>query len=138
MRRTMMAALAALAAVACGDTDVANRGGEPAAEQRIEDSGRELDVQPVDIEATAWFREGRSIEFNNRRWVLAGEPVFDPAVERVGEFEGTPLYSEVNVSPPYSELYIPLDNDYWQRLEAGPQEPAAPADDTATAGRTGA
>lgn len=61
-------------------------------------------------------------------------PVIDPVVERVGQFEGTPLYADVNTAPPYDELFVPLANDYWQLLEEGPTgvTDTAAADTTAT------
>lgn len=110
-------ALALVGLAACGDTDVANRGDDVQPGQEIEDSGVELDVDPVDLEAQRWFREGGTVEFGNRTWILAGEPIYDPAVEYVGEYEGTPLYADVNTAQPYRELFIPLEHDYWQMLQ---------------------
>lgn len=132
MKRAAIFALAGLAALACGETDV--------------DGGRQMldtvpEVQPVDLDTVDWFVEGRTVEFDDRTWLVAGEPVIDPAVERVGEFEGTPLYAEVNTMEPYNELFIPLEDDYWQMLEEGPPEPdpaAAPMDTVAEPDTTGA
>ena len=129
MKRTAILMLVSLVAAACGDTDV--------------DDGREamadttLQVEPVDLDTIAWFTEGRVVEFNERTWIVAGEPVIDPIVERVGEFEGTPLYAEVNTTSPYNALYVPLEHDYWQLLEEGPDVPVETGDTTAmdTTGR---
>ncbi|MGK7311326.1 MAG: hypothetical protein ACN0LA_03730 [Candidatus Longimicrobiales bacterium M2_2A_002] len=124
MKRTAILMLLSLVGAACGDTDV--------------DSGREamadttLQVQPVDLDTIAWFTEGRDVVFNERSWIVAGEPVIDPVVERVGEFEGTPLYAEVNTTPPYNALYVPLEDDYWQLLEEGPDVPVETGDTAAT------
>lgn len=117
MKRAALLILAAVIPLACGDTDT--DGGREAV---TEDSVPE--VHPVDLDTVAWFTEGRTVEFDDRTWLVAGEPVIDPVVERVGEFEGTPLYAEVNVSPPYNELFVPLEDDYWQMLEEGPMEPS--------------
>ena len=118
MRRSPITLLAlfAVLASACGDTDVANRGEETAPGQEMEDAGAEMDVEPVDIQAQRWFRDSGTLEFAGREWMIAGEPLYDPAVVRVGEYEDTPLYAEVNTAQPYSELYIPLENDYWQMV----------------------
>lgn len=102
MRSMAMIVLAALLTVGCEETDA---------------PGAENGVEPVDMDTVAWLNEGRTVEFNDRSWILTGEPVYDPTVEHVGEFEGTPLYANLGVTPPYSALYIPLDMDYWQRLE---------------------
>ena len=124
MKRTAILMLVSLVAAACGDTDV--------------DGGREamadttLQVEPVDLDTIAWFTEGRDVVFNERTWIVAGEPVIDPTVERVGAFEGTPLYAEVNTTPPYNALYVPLENDYWQLLEEGPDVPVQTGDTVAT------
>lgn len=40
-------------------------------------------------------------------------------VTHAGEFEGTPLYAEVGVAAPFSKLFIPLEDDYWQMLTPG-------------------
>ena len=120
MKRIPILVLVTFMAAACGETDV--------------DGGREavadttLQVEPVNLDTVAWFTEGRDVVFNDRTWIVAGEPVIDPAVERVGEFEGTPLYAEVNTAPPYNALYVPLEDDYWQLLEEGPDVPVEPAD----------
>lgn len=121
MKRAAILILAGLAA-ACGDTDV-DGGREAVADTAI-------DVEPVNLDTVDWFTEGRPVEFAGRTWLVAGEPVIDPAVERVGEFEGTPLFAEVNTAQPYNELFVPLENDYWQMLEEGPVEArdTAPAD----------
>lgn len=119
-RRGLVIGLGVALAAGCADTDVENTGGEIAPGQELEDSGVELDVEPVDLAETPWFAEGRSVRFNDRNWVVVGEPIFDPAVEHVGDFEATPLYAEVNGTPPYAALYIPLEDDYWQRLGPGP------------------
>ena len=111
--------LMALVLTACGDTDVANRGGELEPGQEVEDLGLERDVEPVDLDTVAWLAEGGTLDFDGRTWIIAGEPVFDPDVEWVGEARGTPLYAEVGTSPPYDELFIPLENDYWQLMEEG-------------------
>ncbi|MDX1675134.1 MAG: hypothetical protein R3314_10105 [Longimicrobiales bacterium] len=123
MKRIAILTLVGLAA-ACGETDV--------------DGGREVardttaTVEPVDLDTVAWFVEGRDVVFNERAWIVAGEPVIDPVVERVGEFEGTPLFAEVNTMPPYDALYVPLEDDYWQMLEEAPAAPAeGPMDTTA-------
>lgn len=133
MRGTTMILATALVLSGCGDTDVANRGGELAPGEEIEDMGLERDVEAVGMDTLAWFREGRTVEFNGRTWIIAGEPVFDPAVEHVGEFEGTPLYAEVAVTPPYAGLYIPVGDDYWQRLEPSSAPPAPTTADTGVA-----
>lgn len=114
MKRAAILALGGFATLACGETDV--------------DGGRQMqdtvpEVQPVDLDTVDWFVEGRTVDFNGRTWLIAGEPVIDPVVERVGEFEGTPLYAEVNTMEPYNELFIPLEHDYWQLLEEGPAVP---------------
>ena len=111
MKRAAILVLVSLLA-ACGETDV-DGGRQAVADTTIE-------VEPVDLDTVDWFTEGRPVEFDNRTWLVAGEPVIDPVVERVGEFEGTPLYADVNTSPPYNELFVPLENDYWQLLEEGP------------------
>lgn len=111
MQRAAILSLAALAALACGETDV------DGARQAMDTVPA---VEPVDLDTVDWFVEGRTVEFDDRTWLVAGEPVIDPVVERVGEFEGTPLYAEVNTMEPYNELFIPLENDYWQMLERGP------------------
>lgn len=133
MRSITMIVAAALVLSGCGDTDVPNRGGELAPGEEIEDRGLERDVEPVEMDTLRWFRDGRTVEFNGRTWIIAGEPVWDPAVEHVGEFEGTPLYAEVAVTPPYRGLYIPLGDDYWQRLEPSSAPPAPTPEDTGVA-----
>lgn len=129
MKRTAILMLVTLVAAGCGDTDV-DGGREAMADTTIE-------VEPVDLDTIAWFTEGRDVVFNDRSWIVAGEPVIDPIVERVGEFEGTPLYAETNTAPPYNELYVPLEDDYWQLLEEGPDTPGEMGDTTAmdTTGR---
>lgn len=121
MKRAAILLLVGLVA-ACGDTDA------DGAREAVLDTT--LTVEPVDLDTVDWFIEGRVVEFNDRTWIPAGEPVIDPVVERVGEFEGTPLYAEVNVSPPYNELFVPLENDYWQLLEEGATSPTAEPMDT--------
>ncbi len=132
MRRTALL-LVPLLLAGCGDTDVADRGEELEPGQELEDMGMERDVEPVDLDTVAWFTEGRTVALNDRTWIVAGEPIFDPAVEYVGEFEGTPLYADVGVSPPYDALYVPLENDYWQLLEEGRALPDTIGDTTGTA-----
>lgn len=129
MKRTAILMFVSLIAVACGDTDV--DGGQEA----MADTA--LQVEPVDLDTIDWFTEGRDVVFNERSWIIAGEPVIDPIVERVGEFEGMPLYAEVNTTPPYNALYVPLEDDYWQMLEEGPDVPVESGDTTAmdTTGR---
>ena len=121
MRRTpllTLVLLAAGAAAACDNTDVTNRANTtPGAESEAQ--GANVDVQTVDLESQRWFRESGTVDFDGRTWILSGEPLFDPAVERVGEYQGTPLYAEVNTAQPYSELFIPLENDLWQMLVPG-------------------
>ena len=107
-----------LVPLACGETDV--DGGRAAVMDTVPE------VEPVDLDTVAWFVEGRTVVFDDRTWIVAGEPVIDPVVERAGEFEGTPLYADVNTTPPYDELFVPLEDDYWQLLEEGP----SPASDT--------
>ena len=125
MKRAAILMLVGLVA-ACGETDV--------------DGGREamadttLEVQVVDLDTIAWFTEGRDVVFNDRTWIPAGEPVIDPVVEKVGEFEGTPLYAEVNTMPPYDALYVPLEDDYWQLLAEGATAPTAGPMDTVPEG----
>lgn len=121
MKRAAILLLVGLVA-ACGDTDA------DGAREAVLDTT--LTVEPVDLDTVDWFIEGRVVEFNDRTWIPAGEPVIDPVVERVGEFEGTPLYAEVNVSPPYNELFVPLEDDYWQLLEEGATSPTAEPMDT--------
>ncbi|MGK7312521.1 MAG: hypothetical protein ACN0LA_09825 [Candidatus Longimicrobiales bacterium M2_2A_002] len=129
MKRTAILMLVTLVAAACGDTDV-DGGAEAMADTTPT-------VEPVDLDTIAWFTEGRDVVFNDRTWIVAGEPVIGPVVERVGEFEGTPLYAETNTAPPYNALYVPLENDYWQLLEEGPDVPGEPGDTAAldTTGR---
>ena len=123
MKRVPILVLVTLMTAACGDTDV-DRGGEAMTDTTPA-------VEPVQLDTIDWFTEGRDVMFNERSWVVAGEPVIDPIVERVGEFEGTPLYAEVNTAPPYNALYIPLEDDYWQLLEEGPDVPVEIDDTTA-------
>ncbi|MFO7894114.1 MAG: hypothetical protein R6U63_10280 [Longimicrobiales bacterium] len=125
MKRAAILLLVGLVA-ACGDTDA-----DGAREAALDTT---LTVEPVDLDTVDWFIEGRVVEFNDRTWIPAGEPVIDPVVERVGEFEGTPLYAEVNVSPPYNELFVPLENDYWQLLEEGATTPTTGPMDTVPEG----
>lgn len=114
---TLVAALAvALTVAGCDDTDRPNTGEEIAPGEELEDGGVEVDVEPVVLEEQRWFREGGTVEYNGRTWILQGSPVYDPAVTYVGEYEGTPLYAEVGTSAPYDELFIPLEDDYWQLL----------------------
>lgn len=133
MRRSALLVLAALAMGACQDTDVTNRGEAVEPGQEIEDMGAEKDVAAVDLDTLSWFTESGTVEFQNRTWIMVGEPVFDPAVEYVGEYQGTPLYAEVGVAPPYDGLYIPLEGDLWQRLESSS---AATPDTTEDTGLT--
>ncbi|HSH45659.1 MAG TPA: hypothetical protein VK966_07370 [Longimicrobiales bacterium] len=125
MRRqsgALPAILLILAGAACADTDVENT--EEARERLGNGDGVELEVTSVDLESQRWFREGRAVEFGNRKWIITGEPLYDPAVTPVGEFEGTQLFAEVGTSAPYSKLFIPLENDQWQMLTPGsPGEP---------------
>ncbi|MBW3553260.1 MAG: hypothetical protein KY466_07115 [Gemmatimonadetes bacterium] len=105
---------------ACEDTDVpATDGAAPG--QEIE-SGMQAAVEPVDLQAQRWFRESGVVEFRGRSWLITGEPVYDPAVERVGEYQGTPLYAEVGTARPYGALFIPLENDLWQMLTPASEE----------------
>ena len=123
MKRAAILMVAALVA-ACGETDV-DGGREAALDTTVA-------VEPVDLDTVRWFVEGRDVVFNERSWIIAGEPVIDPVVERVGEFEGTPLFAEVNTMPPYNALYVPLEDDYWQMLEEAPAAPTeGPMDTTA-------
>lgn len=117
MRTGIAIVMAAFTLMACGETDVAERGDELAPGQEQGSHELQREVQPVTLDTLRWFNEGRTVTFNDRDWIVAGEPIYDPAVEHVGEFEGTPLYTEVNVMPPYTQLFIPLDKDYWQLLE---------------------
>lgn len=133
MRRVTTIALVTLIVAACGDTDVANRGGELAPGEEIEDIGLERDVEAVGIDTMAWFREGRTVEHDGRSWIIVGPPMWDPMVEHVGEFEGTPLYAEAGVAPPYSSLFVPLGDDYWQRLEPSTAPPTPTTADTGVA-----
>lgn len=125
MRRRSMIGLVALGAAlgaGCADTDVENT--EEAREALGNGEGVELNVQPVDLENQRWFQEGRTVEFGGRDWLLTGEPMYDIPVAPVGEFEGMTLFAETGVTGPHSELFIPLEDDYWQRLT--PTGPAGP------------
>lgn len=104
MKRTTTMLLAGLLLGACGDTDAP-------------------EVEPVQMDTLRWFSEGRTVEFQGRTWIVVGAPMFDPMVEYVGEFEGTPLYAEIGATTP-SALYIPVGGDRWQRLEPAPPPPA--------------
>ena len=126
MRRTTAMLVAALLMTGCGDGDGADRAAEPAAEAPPGDGAGTVSAdESVTIQNAPWFREGGILEFNGRQWIISGEPVFDPAVEQVGEYQGTPLFAEPNVAPPRSRLFVPLGDDYWQMLE-----PVTPADVT--------
>lgn len=118
MRRVILVAIMGLCVAACPDQEA--RPGEPAAE-------------PVDVDTLAWFGEGRTVEYQGYRWVIVGPPVYDPlALERVGDFEGTPLYGEQGVATPHRRLYIPVGGGYWQMLERvdtpGPGQPPPEGD----------
>jgi hypothetical protein len=104
MQRLILIAILGLATAACPDRD-ARSAGEPG-------------VEPVDVDTLAWFGEGRTVEYAGARWVIVGPPVYEPlALERVGDFEGTPLYAERGVASPQRRLYIPVGGGYWQMLE---------------------
>lgn len=132
MSRAPLVLAAIVIAAGCSETDTEYRGGEVAPDQELEGSGVEVTVEPVDFDTLTWFTEGRTVEFQGRTYIVAGNPVYDPAVERVGEFEGTPLYAEPGVASPPQRLYIPLENDYWQMLEAGAAGPGPGSEDTLT------
>lgn len=133
MRSAPTIVLATLLLAACGDTDVPERGGEPAPGEERSTHELEREVQPVELDTLPWFNEGRTVAFNGRDWIVVGEPIYDPIVEYVGEFDGTPLYAEVNVAPPYTQLFIPLDMDYWQLLEPATTSPQPATEDTGIA-----
>ncbi len=122
MKRVAILMLAGLIA-GCGETDV-DGGREAALDTTIE-------VEPVDLDTVDWFTEGRTMVFAGYNWIPTGEPVYDPAgIEKVGEFEGTPLYAEVGTMSPYTKLFVPLPNDYWQTFDraAATTRPVAPSD----------
>lgn len=111
----------AAAFTACDETDVPATDGSAAPGQEIE-GGTQVAVEPVDLQAQRWFRESGLVEFGGRSWLITGEPVYDPAVERVGEYQGTLLYAEVGTARPYGALFIPLENDLWQMLTPASEE----------------
>lgn len=115
---TLLFPLVAVAG-ACEDTDVPAAEREAAPGQEIDRTG---EVAPVDLQAQAWFRDSGTVDFNGRTWLITGEPIYDPAVERVGEYQGTPLYAEVGTARPYTRLFIPLENDLWQMLSPASDE----------------
>lgn len=119
-RAPALALVALLPLAACEETDVPDTGGQIAPGEERDGAPAELEVEPVDLEEQAWFREDGTVEFGGRSWSLSGEPIYDPAVEYVGEYQGTPLYADVNTMQPYSELFIPLENDLWQMLVPEP------------------
>lgn len=140
MGRITILALAALALPGCGDGEPPDRAEEPAPAQEVERASTENDVETVRLDTVTWFTEGRTVEFQDGTWIMVGEPVYDPIVERVGEFEGTPLYARVGVAAP-AALYIPVGGNYWQRLEPTtapsveePGDTAEPADTAAGEG----
>lgn len=127
MERLTTLAITALVLAGCGEGDAPDPGEDRTPAQEVEGPAADGDVETVRLDTVPWFNEGRTVEFQGRTWILAGEPVYDPMVEPAGEFEGTPLYTEVGVTAP-RELYIPLGGDYWQRLERA----AASAPEAAT------
>ena len=92
-------ALLGLSLAACGDPGAERVPGDPAAERaRAADAFEEYD-----LEALAWFREGRPIEFagggmDPRR--SAGFAAPRNSFERVGEFEGMGLYAIITTRLP--------------------------------------
>ena len=112
-------ALLGLSLAACGDPGAERVPGDPAAERaRAADAFEEYD-----LEALAWFREGRPIEFAGREWIPVGQQFAAPrnSFERVGEFEGMGLYAIIDDSPPYDTLFIPVEGGLWQAIE--PRDP---------------
>ncbi len=114
MRRVVAVLILALSTTACPE-DAARTADEPP-------------VEPVDMDTLAWFQEGRVVEYAGHRYVIVGPPVYEPlALTRVGEFEGTPLYTERAVADPPQRLFIPVGGGYWQMLERGEGVPPTDA-----------
>ena len=70
-------ALLGLSLAACGDPGAERVPGDPAAERaRAADAFEEYD-----LEALAWFREGRPIEFAGREWIPVGQQLAAPEID---------------------------------------------------------
>jgi hypothetical protein len=57
-----------------------------------------------------WFVQQQEVLFNDGNWVPFGVTriIQPPNLQRVGEFEGTPLFAEAGRMAPYEVLYVPV------------------------------
>lgn len=112
-----LAVLLLLAVAACGPQE------EEATVPAAEVPTTRDDIAANDPDTIPFIREGRTLEFGGRDWIMVGEPIFNPILRYVGTAEGLELFATPEQRRAMSEtLFFHLGNDRWQPLQpaAGP------------------
>ena len=66
-----------------------------------------------------WFEADEPIEFEEREYVQSGGEVgLDcGSIMRVGDYDGVPLFADVDASSPFETLYVPVRAGVWQAYQ---------------------
>lgn len=61
------------------------------------------------LDARAWNRPGVTIAFDGRLWDQLGrpEPITRENLNRVGDFDGVPIYVATAARPPFTDIWVP-------------------------------
>jgi len=79
-----------------------------------EDDRPEAPATPVPatgacLDARPWDRPGVTIAFDGRLWDQLGrpEPITQDNLQRVGDFDGVPIYVATAARPPFTDIWVP-------------------------------
>jgi hypothetical protein len=61
------------------------------------------------LDARPWDRPGVTIAFDGRLWDQLGrpEPITQDNLQRVGDFDGVPIYVATAARPPFTDIWVP-------------------------------
>lgn len=116
MTRSAAALVAILFAAGCNTEETPTPDPGAAATPASELGTATGDPQPVDPDTVSFIREGRTLHFGGREWIMTGEPVLRPIVRPVGAADGIALYSTAADQFTTETLFFYLGGGYWQAL----------------------
>ncbi len=87
-----------------------------------------------DPDTLAWVREGRPVHFQDRDYIPAGAPIYQPSVRPVGTFENMQLFAAADATEPYPRLFFPVGHERYQTLVPADSSGLGVAPDTGGTG----